>query len=128
MGCPAQTTDNSAKRKTLQDVVFFYSVGLLLISICQIMNGCYLFVKNKQFKKRYSFTFAKRTDVYATVLWTATFGLGSIVGVLGIATASKAIFCSKIKEMDEFKEAFKTAMIMVSINSFLKVTKDSRLL
>ncbi|CBY30577.1 unnamed protein product [Oikopleura dioica] len=76
-------------KRTLQDVVHNYSVGLLLISI-------FLFI----------------TDLLVLFFWIFSFGLGMVVGIFGIATASMGISYSKIKENSVFEVAYKKVMIM----------------
>ena len=80
-------------KRTLQDVVHYYSVGLLLISI-----------------------FLFGMDLTTTVIWLYSFGQGMFVGILGIATASMGISYSKIKDEAVFKFALKKVMVMVFYN------------
>ncbi|CBY09565.1 unnamed protein product [Oikopleura dioica] len=76
-------------KRTLQDVVHNYSVGLLLISI-------FLFI----------------TDLLVLLFWIFSFGLGMVVGIFGIATASMGISYSKIKKKSVFEVAYKKVMKM----------------
>ncbi|CAG5099539.1 Oidioi.mRNA.OKI2018_I69.XSR.g16571.t1.cds [Oikopleura dioica] len=89
MCCPP---NNNGKRKSLQDVVHFYSVGLLLISIFQII-----------------------CDAATTGIWSYPFGLGCVVGIFGITTGSLGISYSKIKDIENFKSAFKTVIILAYV-------------
>jgi hypothetical protein len=77
-------------KRTLQDIVLYYSVGLLLISI-----------------------FLFGMDLTTTLLWLYPFGTGMFVGILGIATGSMGISYSKIKDPFLFKTALKKVMTMV---------------
>ena len=90
-----QPTTQRGKR-TLQDVVHFYSVGLLLISI-----------------------FLLGMDLTTTLLWLYPFGTGMFVGIFGIATGSMGISYSKITDTSVFKTALKKVMIMVIYISYL---------
>merc|ERR1712004_348227 len=76
-------------QRTLRDVVHYYSVGLLIISI-----------------------FLFGMDLTTTVIWLYSFGQGMFVGILGIATASMGISYSKIKDEAVFKFALKKVMVM----------------
>ena len=77
-------------KRTIQDVVHYYSVGLLLISI-----------------------FLFGMDLTTTIIWLYSFGQGMVVGIFGIATGSMGISFSKIKDEANFKLALKKVMTMV---------------
>ena len=113
------------KRKTLQDVVHYYSVGLLLISIFLTMNGCKfrkifeIFLLNPVIHNEKSLNIPERTDAAATGLWLYTFGMGIFTGVLGITTASLGISSSKTQDITRFKMEMKTVMVWVKRIKFI---------
>jgi len=55
----------------------------------------------------------KSTDLLVLLFWIFSFGLGMVVGIFGIATASMGISYSKIKKKSVFEVAYKKVMKMV---------------